>query len=57
MTNYLFGHNGGYLETTTEYRIFPKESLAITVLTNKSGNFRLDGLLNEIGFQFIEQIK
>ena len=55
--NYYFGHNGGYQGTTTEYRIYPKESLVITVLTNKSGDFRLDDLLNEIGFQFIEQIK
>lgn len=55
--NYYFGHNGGYQGTTTEYRIYPKESLIITVLTNKSGDFRLDDLLNEIGFQFIEKIK
>ncbi len=54
--NYYFGHNGGYQGTTTEYRIYPKESLAITVLTNKSGNFRLDDLLNEIVFHFIQQI-
>lgn len=54
--NYYFGHSGGYDGSTTEYRIYPKESLVITVLTNKSGNFRLDDLLNEIAFHFIQQL-
>jgi serine beta-lactamase-like protein LACTB len=54
--NYYFGHNGGYSGTTTEYRIYPKKHFVITVLTNKSGNFRLDELLDEITYNFIEKI-
>ncbi len=55
--NYYFGHNGGYQGTTTEYRIYPDEALVVVVLTNKSGNFRLNDLLNEIAYHFITQIK
>ncbi|MDM1298729.1 beta-lactamase family protein [Empedobacter falsenii] len=55
--NDYFGHTGGYEGSTAEYRIYPKKEFVITILTNKSGTFRLNELLDKIAFNYFQKIK
>lgn len=56
--NYYFGHAGAYPGGMADLRIYPKERLVVSVLINiKDDDIRLNQLLDEIIFQYLELIK
>lgn len=56
--HYYFGHAGAYPGGMSDLRIYPKERLVVSVLINiKDDDIRLNDLLDEIIFQYLELIK